>query len=150
MTYRWYTTEERDLLRCGLTVRTREEMEDMDRRNDVDEDEFDDLAALAEGARAWAPTKKIRASTPGRDGVPFFSEDLVLDPGMAPRSYPDWGPGETHVVSGPLGDAPGQGRRFPTRAAAKTWAREKFGRIVEQYLLRGRYALRVPSLKAGA
>jgi hypothetical protein len=54
--------------------------------------------------------------------------------------YSDRGP-EDYVLSGPLGNWPGHGRRFPTLSAALQWAQEKFGESQVKLLNRSTDAL---------
>ena len=100
----------------------------------------------------WKANPLLRVGHPGRDGncVPCVDDDMDNDPHVAPRSYPAWRDGETFVVSGPVGDYGadfsqlGKGRPFHTRREARKWAKEKYGAIIEEVLLKGRYCIRVP------
>ena len=102
-----------------------------------DEDEWD--------PRTWTPATQLGPGAPGRGGVPTIDDDLDRDPDAAPASYPAWGPGETFVVSGPLGAAPdGPGRRFPDRPTARAWALGRYGAVLENCYHADRWAYRVP------
>lgn len=108
----------------------------------------------------WEPQRLIRSFHPGRDGLPTIDDDPDTDPHVFPRTYSAWNPGETFVVSGPCGDyqdtTPGppnssdpssglsRGRFFKTRRLAQKWALEKYGAILEEYLVKRKWCIRVP------
>lgn len=86
----------------------------------------------------WRPPTAVMCSTPGRDGVPYYDDNLDLDVHAAPRSYDAWGPDETFVVSGTLGPK----GRWGSRIQARQWMLAKFGVILEEYAISGKAAFR--------
>lgn len=98
---------------------------------------------------AWEPSARVYPSTPGRDGVPTIDDNLDEDPHAAPRSYPAWGPGDTFVVTGPVGEgdynyAMNSRLRFSTTYAARKYAVARYGAVLEEYALPHRWSFRVP------
>ena len=92
----------------------------------------------------WRPATQLGPGTPGRSGVPYYDDDPD-DPDTAPMSYPAWLPGETVVVTGPVGPrGHGPGEHHATRADARRAARAKYGAVLEDLYSRGRWAVRVP------
>lgn len=167
------SAEEREALKLGLTVYTEEELQvDAALYEESLENQYGDPHQSV--GQKWEPQRLIRPGAPGRDGLPTIDDDPSEDVHVFPRVYPAWGPGETFVVSGPLGDhvvpegqnapAPGgrrrrgkvsvvnpdlaagvaRGRFFRTRKDARKWALEKYGYIFEEVFLKGRWCLRVP------
>jgi hypothetical protein len=162
------------MIKDSLTVRpkdyTDEDEEEVDMPyGELYEDGVDPVCAIRpdglNGGKRWEPSPVVRVKDHGRDGVPFYDDDLDDDPHAAPRSYPAWLPGETMVLSGPLGafnpdavpegkskDAAirkltkpsSRGRAFPSRSAARKYLIEKYGAILEEYLIAGRWCARVP------
>lgn len=59
--------------------------------------------------------------------------------------YRDWTPETSRVVSGPLGGYSFPGRSFPDRPAAREYWLSRASRIIEEYLIPGRWALRIPT-----
>ncbi len=143
---------QREALKQGLSLRTEEQMERALYNESLESQYGEDPHVLWGKFGEWGPQKLVRVGHPGRDGncVPTIDDDMDGDPHVAPRSYPAWKDGETFVVSGPLGDYGndfsrlGRGRPFHTRKAARQWAKEKYGFILEETLLKGRYCMRVP------
>lgn len=119
-----------------LTARPRDEP--------VDEDE-DDGPDDRWSPRTWRPASQLGPGAAGRTGVPYYDDDPDHDPDAAPASYPAWLPGETFVVSGPVGPkGAGPGRGFGSRAEARAWAVERYGAVLESVYHANRWALRVP------
>lgn len=108
-------------------------------------------------ASSWEPGKRLHVSAPGRDGfrgVPTCDDDLDNDVHAAPRVYPDHNNSATRpdtlVVSGPLGESrtnhlvTHRDARFPTLAEARKWAIDRWGAVLEDIALPGRWCFRVP------
>jgi hypothetical protein len=107
-------------------------------------------------AHTWEPGRRLHMSAPGRDGfrgVPTVDDDLDMDVHAAPRVYPDHNNSRTRpdtmVVSGPLGDSRHNlpmshpDLRFATLAEARAAAVERFGAVLEDIALPGRWCFRV-------
>lgn len=126
------TTELREVAKQMENVTTKEDVA-------LAGEDFPDLEELTEGelAEDWEPAAVVRVGIPGRTGVPAYDDDLDADPHAAPQVYPAWKRGETFVFSRVLaeGDSKAQWRRY---------AMEKYGAILEEYLVTGKYVARVP------
>lgn len=70
------------------------------------------------------------------------SEPREIDENGLPIEYQAWTPGSTRVVSGPVEKFNYPGRPFPNRAAARAFWSERAD-IVEQYMVEGRWVLRI-------
>ncbi len=132
--WRRWRPELRALEHTGVTARPRTTWED-----EMDEDDDHPPRGF------WRPATQLGPGAPGRAGVPTIDDDLDRDPDAAPASYPAWLPGETFVVSGPLGPHGwGPGRRFLKTKDARAWAAATYGAVMENLYHNGRWALRVP------
>lgn len=117
----------------------------------VDELELDNEAQYI--PQLWRPARNLDMNAPGRQGVPTVDDDLDLDPHAAPQSYPAWLPGQTRVVSGPVGDYARDNPGLIGFHANMQWYRsrwesyreveKKYGPILEVYHLTNRYCYRV-------
>lgn len=122
-----------------ITARPREDAMDPD-------DEPEEYAPRGR-PEDWRPARKVRFGNPGRAGnqPPCIDDDVDGDIDAAPASYPAWLPGETFVVSGPVGPrGEGPGTRFGTRKEARAHCREKYGAVLEWFDVARRWAFRVP------
>lgn len=122
------------------------------------EKEWDDLdPELADNRpeyhpQLWRPAREIDATTTGRNGVPYYDDDLDHDPDAAPVSYQAWRNDETMVVSGPVGDwakenpdRVGFHASYPwyqSRRLAREAMEERFGPVLEVYRIANRYCFR--------
>ena len=144
------TAEEREYLKLGMSIRTEDEL-DASLYEESLESQYGEPAT--ETGERWTPQKLLRFSHPGRTCLPTVDDDPTTDPHVFPKVYPAWGPGETFVVSGPLGDygddfsgiaGLSRGRPFHRRKDAREWATTKYGYIFEEVLIKGKYCFRVP------
>lgn len=137
-----------DLVDDIITVKPREWPED-------DEEDYPELNELtpeeADLPASWEPQAFVLMRSPGRPNgaPPHLDDELDDNPHAAPQVYPAWLTGETFVVSGPYGAfEPGEsvprGRHFPSRSAARRWALDKYGAILEELGIPNKWAFRVP------
>lgn len=144
------SAEEREALNQGLTIKTEAQMDAALYEESLEAAYGEPTTETGE---RWQPQKLLRFAHPGRSSLPTVDDDPTVDPHVFPKVYPAWGPGETFVVSGPLGDygddfsgiaGLSTGRPFHRRKDAREWATKKYGHIFEEVLIKGRYCLRVP------